>query len=182
MYSNGVAASLLGVCVKTLRRWDHDKKIYCIRTLGGHQRFPISEIRRILEGKSVKDGRPNDIALDKEVKSVIYARVPSHKQKKQGDLKRQIRGLENNTKKLKLKIHKVYQDVGSGLNTKRKGLWGMIKDAREGKFTHLFVNNKDPLTRFGYKYLKQYLEEFEVKITCANKLDEKSPQSELQRR
>ncbi len=83
MYSIGVTASLLGVCVKTLRRWDHAKKIHCVRTLGYHRRFPISENRQILEDGSAKDGHPNDNALDKEVKCAIYARVSSHKQKKQ---------------------------------------------------------------------------------------------------
>ncbi len=51
MYSIGVAAMLLGVCIKTLRRWDSVEKIRCVRALGGHKRFPISELKRILEGK-----------------------------------------------------------------------------------------------------------------------------------
>ncbi|MGV9198551.1 MAG: hypothetical protein ACOC4M_06905, partial [Promethearchaeia archaeon] len=30
-------------------------------------------------------------------------------------------------------IYRVYKDVGSGLNAKRKGLWRLIKDAKEGR-------------------------------------------------
>ena len=44
MYSIGIAAMLLGVCCKTLRRWDRNNKIKCFRTLGGHRRFPQREI------------------------------------------------------------------------------------------------------------------------------------------
>ncbi len=51
MYSIGIAAELLGVCIKTLRRWDNIKRIRCIRTPGGHRRFPIQEIQRLLDGK-----------------------------------------------------------------------------------------------------------------------------------
>jgi len=53
MYSIGIAANLLGVCVKTLRRWDEAKKIKCARTPGGHRRFPIQEVWRILEGNAL---------------------------------------------------------------------------------------------------------------------------------
>ncbi len=38
------AASLLGVCVKTIHRWDKNQKIQCYRTLGGHRRITLEEI------------------------------------------------------------------------------------------------------------------------------------------
>ena len=46
----GEASKILGVCVKTLRRWDKDGKIHCYRTPGGHRRFAIIEIERIIPG------------------------------------------------------------------------------------------------------------------------------------
>jgi predicted site-specific integrase-resolvase len=73
------------------------------------------------------------------------------------------------------KIVKTYQDIGSGLNTGRKGLWRLIKDAKRGKFSHLVINYRDRLTRFGYRYLQQYLQEFGVTIRSINALDEASP-------
>jgi hypothetical protein len=33
MYSIGIAATLLGICVKKLPRWDKSKKIVCFRIL-----------------------------------------------------------------------------------------------------------------------------------------------------
>ncbi|MFX1239112.1 MAG: MerR family DNA-binding transcriptional regulator [Promethearchaeota archaeon] len=54
MYSIGIAAMLLGVCIKTLRRWDKNKKIIYIRTEGGQRRFSIKEIRMILNNSKEK--------------------------------------------------------------------------------------------------------------------------------
>lgn len=39
---------LLGVCTKTIQRWDKEGKIKCVRTPGGRRRVPESEILRIL--------------------------------------------------------------------------------------------------------------------------------------
>lgn len=37
----------------------------------------------------------------------------------------------------------------------------------------------DRLTRFGYKYLENNQAHFNVKLTCVNRLDDKTPESEL---
>ena len=42
-------AALFRVNPKTVTRWARAGKITAIRTLGGHRRFPASEIRRCLE-------------------------------------------------------------------------------------------------------------------------------------
>jgi excisionase family DNA binding protein len=44
------AAYLLSVDPKTVTRWANKGKIVCIRTLGGHRRYPMSEIIRIRNG------------------------------------------------------------------------------------------------------------------------------------
>jgi len=41
------AAEILAVSVQTLRRWDNDKKIHCLRTMGNQRRIPQSELDRI---------------------------------------------------------------------------------------------------------------------------------------
>ena len=47
------AAKRLGVCKKTIRGWTKDSRLPCIRTLGGHRRFRVSDIRKAL---GVNDG------------------------------------------------------------------------------------------------------------------------------
>ena len=85
MYSIGIAASILGVCIKPMRRWEMKKKISCMRTLGGHRRISIQEIKRLLQ----KHRKVPHISLNSpEQKCAIYARVSSHKQSKRGDLDR----------------------------------------------------------------------------------------------
>ncbi|MFX1251236.1 MAG: helix-turn-helix domain-containing protein [Promethearchaeota archaeon] len=46
----GEASKLLGVGIKTIRRWDKDDRICCYRTPGGYRRFAIIEIGRIISG------------------------------------------------------------------------------------------------------------------------------------
>ncbi|MFX1298917.1 MAG: helix-turn-helix domain-containing protein [Promethearchaeota archaeon] len=52
------AAFLLGVCPKTIRRWDAAGKITCYRTLGGHRRISLGEIERILNHRSDSPAQP----------------------------------------------------------------------------------------------------------------------------
>lgn len=59
-------------------------------------------------------------------------------------------------------------------------MWGrLLRDAKKDKFSLVLFTYKDRLTRFGYKYLKQFLSEFNVKVNYLNELDEKSPESEM---
>ncbi len=65
------AAARLGVCTKTIKRWDSSGLLRCLRTPGGHRRVPISEIERILSGTArhpvVHETGPGRMA--------VYARV-----------------------------------------------------------------------------------------------------------
>jgi excisionase family DNA binding protein len=45
-------AALFRVNPKTVTRWARAGKITAVRTLGGHRRFPASEIRKCLEKAS----------------------------------------------------------------------------------------------------------------------------------
>lgn len=185
MYSISVAASILGVCIKTLRMWDKARRIFCVRTPSGHRRFPIQEIKRILKERILKITKHSKDETDKGInaffsnKCAIYGRVSSYKQKKGGDLERQIESVKDYCKMNDLKVVKVYQDLGSGLNVNRKGLWRLIGDAKKGKFACIVINYEDRFTWFGYKYLEEYLSEFGVEVICANMLEEKRPESEL---
>jgi len=128
MYSIGVTESILGVCIKTLRRWDKAREIFCVRTPGGHRRFPIQEIKKIVN--LIKEETEEGIKVFFPNKYAIYGRVSSYKQKKSGDLERQIESVNDFCKINALKVVKVYQDLGSGLNANRKGLWRLIRDEK----------------------------------------------------
>ena len=176
MLSIGIAAKMLGVCIKTLRRWDGNNKIKCYRTVGNHRRFSVSEINRFIGNKKDrKEGKKKS----SKIRCALHGRVSSYKQKKRGDLDVQIKALEQYCKQNHLDVLKIYSDIGSGLNTNRKGLWRLIRDVKKGLFEVVIVNYKDRLTRFGFRYLKEYLNEFNVKIVPLNKLKNKALETEL---
>lgn len=46
------AALLLGVTPQTVRQWDKDGKLRCVRTPGGHRRVRLSEVQKMMDGGS----------------------------------------------------------------------------------------------------------------------------------
>jgi molybdopterin-binding protein len=55
-YRIGAAASVLGVRVETLRRWERDGKLRTTRTSGGQREVPASEIARLLSERRERQG------------------------------------------------------------------------------------------------------------------------------
>ena len=47
----GVAATMLGVSVDTVRRWADDGAILSQRTAGGQRRFTLAEVDRVKNGE-----------------------------------------------------------------------------------------------------------------------------------
>ena len=54
MYRISEAATILGVCTKTIRRWDKSGLIICFRTIGGHRRISAVEIAKITNIESIQ--------------------------------------------------------------------------------------------------------------------------------
>ena len=109
-----------------------------------------------------------------EKKNAIYARVSSHDQKKHGDLDRQIGRLCQ-----KASGAMIFSDVGSGLNTERKGLNKLIDEVIHNKIDVLYITHKDRLTRFGYGYLEKFFNAHGVKIIVTEDKPDKNYQEEL---
>ncbi|MFX1296561.1 MAG: recombinase family protein [Promethearchaeota archaeon] len=84
LYRISEAALVLGVCTKTIQRWDAAGKIKCHRTVGGHRRISILEIERVLNHQSISPLPPDHSQI------AIYCRISPHDQKKNGDLAKQI--------------------------------------------------------------------------------------------
>lgn len=51
-------AALFGVDPKTVTRWAKDGKLSCIRTLGGHRRYPAVEVHALLTGQGTQESDP----------------------------------------------------------------------------------------------------------------------------
>nr|MDO8114058.1 recombinase family protein [Candidatus Sigynarchaeota archaeon] len=123
----GIAASMMGVCTRTLRRWDAAGKIACTRTLGGHRRISLAIIER---------QQPRETGLEEEGecdRAAVYCRVSSHEQKAKGDLDRQVATATRHCMKAGLGKPAVFTDVGSGLNVTRPGLARLCKQVEAGQ-------------------------------------------------
>ena len=116
----GEAASFLGVCNKTLRRWESSGRLRpAYRTAGGHRRYARHELVALVKvqfnesaGRAKKEGESRGVRL----RAAIYGRVSSSRQKKQGDLEQQVQALEQYCREAGFVITRIYSDVGSGLN------------------------------------------------------------------
>ena len=107
------AAQYLNVCTKTIRHWDGAGILVCVRTPGNHRRIAIGDFERLIKGTKQKA---------KAVTTAIYCRVSSHEQKQKGDLQRHQDVGRKYCQQRRYANVKEFVDVGSGLNTGRKGL------------------------------------------------------------
>lgn len=95
-------------------------------------------------------------------KYVIYARVSSLKQKE--DLNRQISLLKEYSLKNGHKIDEVFEDIGSGMSSDRKGLNQLLTSIFKKEINTIYISFKDRLSRFGYNYFENICSKFGTKI------------------
>ncbi len=155
------AGTLLGVTVRTLHRWELDGKIKSTRTAGGHRRYDIADL---ISNKS-------DTQL-----TVGYARVSNHDQK--DDLTRQVIVLESYCAKHGWGFE-IIQDLGSGMNYKKKGLIRLIKLITSYQVERLVLTHKDRLLRFGSDLIFTLCEQFGTEVIIINRSDDSTFEEDL---
>jgi predicted site-specific integrase-resolvase len=166
MYSTGQFGKLIKKSVKTLQRWDRENILKPeIRTQSNRRLYSHNQYLNYfnLSNNSIK-------------KNIIYIRVSSNNQK--NDLKSQKDFLSKFTVNMGLSINEIYEDIGSGLNYKRKNFLKLIKEVINGEINSIVIAHKDRLIRFGFDFFEWLCNEYNTKIYIIN--DEKlSPQEEL---
>ena len=155
------AADLLGVSTKTLRRWEKEGKMKSQRTAGGHRRYAVQDL---IGGKKTKGT------------TLCYARVSSHDQKE--DLKRQCLVLESYSASQGFSFELI-QDLGSGMNYKKKGLNRLLKLLCTGNIDRLVITHKDRLLRFGSELVFAICEIFGIEVVIINKSADSSYEEDL---
>ena len=153
------AASTLGVCLRTLRRWEAEGKISTVKTPSGQRRY---DIEKFIKKESEPDGGRA---------TVIYARVSTRPQKT--DLDRQVERLST-----LYPGAEVVKEVGGGLNLRRKGLITLLGRVLRGDIAIIVVAHKDRLARFGFDIIEWLCEQFDCKIVVLNQIS-LSPHAEL---
>ena len=166
-------ADFLGVTTKTIRNYDKEGKLKTCRTEGNHRVIAREDFLAFLE----KKGLLVDDTIQQK-RDVIYARVSSHEQKKQGDLDRQALFLIEHVKELQQPL--ILKEVGSGLNDKRVQLQKLLCMIENNEVRNVYVTYKDRLTRFGFSYLETMCSAHQVAIIVVKDENaEKSVQEEL---
>ena len=99
-------------------------------------------------------------------KCVVYARVPTQKQKK--DLENQISVITEYANKNGYQVDKVYSDIASGLNYDRKSFKEMLNEIIERRIKCVFIKDKDRLTRVSFEMWKQLFKNFNCELIVIN--------------
>lgn len=167
MLTVGQVAKRLGVCVKTVQRWDREGRLVATRTATNRRHYDAAQLDSFL-------GRPRSIATPRV--AIAYCRVSSRAQRP--DLKNQratitafcvARGLAN---------AEYIEEIGGGLNFKRPHFLALIDRIVRGEVATLVLAHKDRLARFGIDLLRHLCASHDCEVLVIN--DEKlSPEREM---
>jgi len=155
--------------LSSLKYWESQGILHPIKTPGGHRRYSKQEIQSMMGlNKPVPEKRCS-----------IYARVSTQKQASSGNLARQYERLLDYSKQNNYDVVSSHKEIASGLNESRKELKKLLSLVSEGKIDSLLIEYKDRLARFGYRYLEEYCNAFNVTIVEIEQQESKEPQEEL---
>ena len=161
LYTLRDACDIMQIDPSTLRKWDREGKIRCVRLQNNFRRIPESEINRIL-------------GIQKERSSYIYARVSSSGQK--GDLDRQIEKLRVSSPE-----SEVISDIRSGMRFDRKGFLKLLDLIEKDKVSVIYITHKDRLARFGYDLVEKICEMHGTRIVTVDSEELLTAHEELSR-
>eukprot|EP00966_Prymnesium_polylepis_P260674 6021180-Prymnesium_polylepis.3 len=141
-----LASSILGVSGSCLRNWANNGKIQCVRSPGGIRLYDTLSVTALSATDTAAAAGVRDSRVD-----LAYCRVSSAKQR--ADLARQAEHLRRRCQAAG-KAVEVVQDVGSGLNFKRRGLRSLLARCLDGGVRSVTVASRDRLCRFGFELLE----------------------------
>jgi putative resolvase len=157
---------LIGVSSSTLRRWETEGRLTPERTLGNQRIYTDSHLAL---ARNLKTGKF-------PVRNVIYCRVSSSGQK--DDLASQVEAMDRFCVSTGIEVTDRIQEIGGGLNFKRKKFLQIIQWAIAGELKTLHIAHKDRLCRFGFDLVEQIIQWGGGSIIVANS-EALSPHEEL---
>jgi len=160
----GEASKLTGIGKQTLRRMVERKEISCYQTLSKHRKFN-REYLLTMSGKHIKTEVGQKV-------NMLYTRVSTKKQL--DDLHRQIEFI----KRPEYSSYTIIQDIGSGINFKRKGIQTILDHCIQGTIGEIVVAHKDRLSRFGFDLIESIVSKAGGKITILDKETDSVPKEQ----
>ena len=157
---------MIGVSASTLRRWEGEGKLIPERTLGKQRIYTESHLAL---ARNLKTGKF-------PVRNVVYCRVSSAGQK--DDLVSQVEAMDRFCVARGIEVTDRIQEIGGGLNFKRKKFLQIIQWSIAGELKTLHIAHKDRLCRFGFELVEQIIQWGGGSIVVANS-EALSPHEEL---
>ncbi len=168
--STGKAARLLGVSVKTLQRWEREGRLIpAARTDSNRRLYTEAQLREFI-GLKYPVAEPTRI--------VAYCRVSSAAQRP--DLANQRRVLEEFVVAKGLANVEFIEEVGGGLNFKRKRFLELMDAIGRHEIKTLILAHRDRLTRFGFEWFEHYAKVNGCEVLVLNQ-ERLSPEQEMVR-
>lgn len=164
-YSLKQFAELIGKHEKTLQKWDRDGTLKAHRS-PTNRRFYTHD--QYLEYMGLIAGEKGQ--------TITYARVSTVAQKP--DLANQVAALQAYCNDHEIKVDLWMQDIGSGLNYKRKQFNRLFEMVELGQVKTLIVAHRDRLVRFGFEWFEAFCERHGTKLVVING-DKLSPEKEM---
>ena len=155
---------LIGRTTQTLQRWDRLGILKAHRTLTNRRYYTHDQYLQIIGQKA------------KEQKIIVYCRVSSAGQK--ADLESQKKAVEQFCIGAGKPVALWLQDIGSGLNYKRKNFVLLMEMVERGEASEIVIAHKDRLVRFGYEWFEKFCHDHGAALTVMN-AETLSPEEEM---
>lgn len=166
--STGKAAKLLGVSVKTLQRWEREGRLIAVgRTDSNRRLYTEAQIREFIGLRQ---------SISKPTRLVAYCRVSSAAQKP--DLANQRKVLEEFVVARGLANVEFVEEVGGGLNFKRKRFLSLMEEIGRREVKTLILAHRDRLTRFGFEWFEHFAQINGCELLVLNQ-ERLSPEQEM---
>ena len=174
-YTTGEVADLFQVSTKTIQKWDNKGILKFERSPTNRRVLPKETLIEYFKSKNMFY---EDESLSK--RDVIYARVSTSKQQKQGDLDRQVDYILSNRADLKNVL--ILKEVKSIFDSKRKELLKLINMILNDEVNRIFITHKERLVGLGFEYIEAICKHYDVEIITIqseSEQDNKSVKQEL---
>jgi putative resolvase len=165
MYSPKEFGQLIGKSVITLQKWDR-KGILKAHRSPTNRRYYTHEQYLTYRGFVAQD----------QGLTIAYARVSGVGQKL--DLANQVKALEAYCHQHAIRVDEWMQDIGSGLNYKRKQFNQLMEMVELGQVRRIVMAHRDRLVRFGYGYFEAFCERHNTALVVIDG-ETLSPEQEL---
>lgn len=152
--SVGNASLITGLDSQTIRKMVDTKKISGYKTPSGQRRINRKDIQAMCNNMLNDEEKQED-----KRENFLYARVSTKKQ--MGDLSRQLEYI----KRPEYSEYTIIQDIGSGINFKRKGISTILDSCVQGTIGEIVIAHRDRLSRFGFDLINLFVEKSGGKIT-----------------